>query len=100
MNDVKDYFSEQLKNTEPLTQETIDKLVSTECRGSKYQVGDISLFILVEYDKGFNEDGSRNLEINVEKILERQIEEVLTKDKYEFLQVSESGLPRFKYKGK
>ena len=102
---MKEYFEEQLKNAEPLTEEKIEALrqnriengLSTDSLEDVVP-GDIFLFVMVNYDKGTNEDGSRKLECNIEKILEREIDDFCDAHNFIGMVGTNNNLPRFEPK--
>ena len=100
-----EYFKEQLKLAEPLTEEKIEGLkqnriadgVSTKSLDHVVP-GDVFLFVMVNYDQGLNEDGSRRLRCNIEKILEREIDDFCSKHKFIEMAGKNNSLPRFEPK--
>lgn len=102
---MREYFEKQLEEAEPLTEEKIEEMrqnriangLSTETLDHVVP-GDVFLFVMVNRDLGLNEDGSRNLQCNIEKILEREIDDFCAV--YEFLEMTgkNGALPRFKEK--
>lgn len=99
---MREYFEKQLAESTPLTEEKIEELkqnriangVSTESLDHVVP-GDVFLFVMVNYDQGLNEDGSRGLQCNIEKILEREIEDFCSKHKFLEMVGSNGNLPRF-----
>lgn len=102
---MREYFEKQLENAQPLTDEMIEGLkqnriangVSTDSLDGVVP-GDVFLYVMVNYDQGLNEDGSRGLQCNIEKILEREIDEFCST--HEFLEMvgKDGAMPRFKEK--
>ena len=102
---MKEYFEEQLRTATPLTEEMIGNLKqgridnNAPLDGLEHLVpGDIMLFVMVNYDKGLNEDGSRNLQCNIEKILEREIEDFCNTHNFVGMAGTHSSIPRFEPK--
>jgi len=99
---MNEHFKEQLENTEPCTEESIQSLkqnrldngLSTESlEGIK--PGDKFLFVMIEYPGTTDEDGSRRFKLNIEKILEREIDDF--EERHEFISMSKtSNIPRYK----
>ena len=100
---MNEHFQEQLENTEPLTEEfsallkqnRIDNDLNTDSLGGLVP-GDKMLYVMVEYDKGTDDDGHRNLQLNIEKILEREIEDFEATHKFLEMAGSGSAIPRYK----
>ena len=100
---MNEHFKEQLAHTEPLTEESIKELKQARIdQGHSTKSleelvpGDKMLFVMVEYSKGDDEDGRPKLQINIERILERDIESF--EDTHEFIEMSGANatLPRYK----
>jgi hypothetical protein len=99
---MKEHFKEQIVRTEALTEETIAKLrqnridngLSTDSL-AHLVLDDKFLFVMVDRDKGVNEDGLRNTITHLDKILEREIDSFCTR--HTFLEMDES-IPRFEEK--
>lgn len=99
---MNEHFEEQLKNTEALTEESIQALKQSRIDNDLSTAsldglvpGDKFLFVMIERDAGPNENGGRNLTLNIEKILETEIEEFEASN--EFLEMAGNGsLPRYK----
>ena len=102
---MREYFKEQLENAEPLTEESIARLKQGRIDGgfqfedlNHLVPGDVQLFVLVNHDKGLNEDGSRNLQCNIEKILEREIEDFCNNHNFIGMTGKDGTVPRFESK--
>jgi hypothetical protein len=103
--EYKEYFEEQLKDSEPLTEESIAALKQNRIDNGHSTAsldhivpGDKFLYVMVERNKGVKEDGSKNLNINIEKITEREVDDFCKSVTFLEMTGKKMSLPRFKEK--